>query len=450
LTEKQAGRLEPDAQLVRVIGTRELTASIINVTIASSIFVMPGTVAAGLGAAAPIAYLVCASLMALIALCFAAAGSRVSVTGGLYAYIDIAFGGFAGFLGGFLYWSTACLSVASVATAFAGSVGVFWPPLGAGMSRAILLVVLFAALAWVNIRGIKPGIRLIEAITAAKLVPLLVLIGAGIWSLNVDYLKAPMPSISQIGQVSIVLIFAFVGVEVALTPSGEIRDPDRTVPRAILSALSIATIIYIAVQTVAQGVMGPELPMYKDAPLAETAGRLLGTAGKLFLLAGGTVSIFGYVAGDMLGTPRALLALARDGVLPQVVAAIHPRYRTPAVAIVIYACVVAGLAISSSFERLVIMANVSALLLYLLCIAASYVLQRRDVRMAGVPFTLPGGPAIQLAAAIGIMWLLMQATEREWRIQGLALGVASVYYVFRARFVRKTPSAFSASPVRDR
>ena len=439
----------PDAQLVRVIGTRELTASIVNVTIASSIFVMPGTVAAGLGAAAPVAYLVCASLMGMIALCFAAAGSRVSVTGGLYAYIDTAFGGFAGFTGGFLYWTTACLSVASVATAFAGSVGVFWPPLGAGMLRAVLLVVLFTALALVNIRGIKPGIRLIEAITAAKLVPLLVLIGVGVWSLNVDFLRAPMPTVSQVGQVSILLIFAFVGVEVALTPSGEIRDSARTVPRAILSALSIATLIYVAVQTVAQGVLGPELPMYKDAPLAETGGRLLGNAGKLFLLAGGTISIFGYVAGDMLGTPRALLALARDGVLPQVVASVHPRYRTPAVAIVIYACVVALLAISSSFERLVIMANVSALLLYLLCVAASYELQRRDVRMAGTPFTLPGGPAIQLMAAAGILWLLLQATEREWRIQGLALGAASVYYVLRARFARAT-SAFSSSSAPDR
>src|SRR5688572_25606859 len=156
-----------DAQLVRVIGTRELTASIINVTIASLIFIMPATVAAGLGAAAPVAYLVCATLMALIALCFAAAGSRVSLTGGLYAYIDVAFGGYAGFLGGFLYWATACLSVASVATAFAGSVGVFWPAAGEGVPRAALLVLLFAALAAVNIRGIKPGIRLVEAITAA-------------------------------------------------------------------------------------------------------------------------------------------------------------------------------------------------------------------------------------------------------------------------------------------
>jgi len=437
------------AQLVRAIGTRELTASIINVTIASSIFLMPATVAAVLGAAAPVAYLVCATLMALIALCFAAAGSRVSLTGGLYAYIEVAFGGYAGFLGGFLYWATACLSVASVATAFAGSVGVFWPPLNQGVLRALLLIVLFAALALVNIRGIKPGIRLVELITAAKLIPLFVLIGVGAWSLNPDFLQASVPTASQVGQASIVLLFAFVGVEVALTPSGEIRDPSRTVPRAILTALAIATLVYLAVQIVAQGVLGPELPNYIDAPLAETGGRLLGEAGKLFLLAGGTVSIFGYIAGDMLGTPRALLALARNGVLPQSVARVHARYRTPAVAIAIYAAIVAVLAISSSFERLVVMANVSALLLYLLCVAASYELQRRDVRMAGKPFTLPGGPMVQLLAAAGIAWLLMQATAREWGVLAAVVATASVYYLIKAPSLRKT-SAVAASPVRDR
>lgn len=436
------------AQLVRVIGTRELTASIINVTIASSIFLMPAMVAAGLGAAAPVAYLVCATLMALIALCFAAAGSRVSLTGGLYTYIEVAFGGYAGFLGGFLYWATACLSVASVATAFAGSVGVFSPALNQGMLRALLLVCLFAALAVVNIRGIKPGIRLVEAITAAKLIPLLVLVGVGVWSLNPDFLTAPMPTVSQVGQVSIILLFAFVGVEVALTPSGEIRDPARTVPRAILTALTVATLVYLAVQIVAQGVLGPELPTYTDAPLAETAARLMGDAGKLFLLAGGTVSIFGYIAGDMLGTPRALLALARNGVLPRSVATVHPQDRTPAVAIIVYAIIVAALAISSSFEKLVIMANVSALLLYLLCVAASYELQRRDVRMAGKPFTLPGGATIQVLAASGIVWLLLQATAREWGMLAAVVSAASLYYLFKAPSLRKA-SAFSASPAQD-
>ena len=436
-------------QLVRAIGLRELTASIINVTIASSIFIMPATVAAGLGAAAPIAYLVCAVLMALIALCFAAAGSRVSLTGGLYAYIEVAFGGYAGYLGGFLYWATACLSVASVATAFVGAVGVFWPALNQGVLRALLLVALFAALAFVNIRGIKPGIRLVETITAAKLIPLLVLVGVGLWSLNPEYLRASMPTLSQVGRVSIVLLFAFVGVEVALTPSGEIRDSARTVPRAILTALAIATIVYLAVQIVAQGVLGPELPKFTDAPLAETAYRLLGDGGKLFLLAGGTVSIFGYIAGDMLGTPRALLALARNGVLPQRIASVHPRYRTPAFAIVVYAVIVSVLAISSTFERLVIMANVSALLLYLLCVAASYELQRRDVRMEGKPFTLPGGATVQVLAACGIVWLLMQATAREWGVLAAVVAAATVYYVIKAPSFRKT-SAFAASPARDR
>jgi APA family basic amino acid/polyamine antiporter len=436
-----------DAQLVRAIGTRELTLSIINVTIASSIFLMPATVAERLGAAAPIAYLVCAALMTLIALCFAAAGSRVSLTGGLYAYIDTAFGGFAGFLGGYLYSVTACLSVASVATAFAGTAGVIWPAVATGSARALLLAMLFAALAAVNVRGITPGIRLVELITAAKLLPLLFLVFGGVWTLNVDFLRMSMPTVSQVGQASIVLLFAFVGVEVALTPSGEIRDPAKTVPRSILTALALATSIYLAVQTVAQGTLGPELPLFKEAPLVETAGRLFGTGAKAIFLIGMAVSIFGYIAGDMLGTPRALFALARDGVLPAALARVHPGYRTPALAIVLYAAAVAALAISSSFERLVVMANVSALLLYLMCVAASYQLQRRNVRMAGAPFDLPGGMLIQLLAAAGIVWLLSQATYDEWRVVVYALAVAVVYYVIK-RFLRN-PSAAAASPARD-
>jgi amino acid transporter len=438
----------PDAQLVRAIGTRELTASIINVTIASSIFLMPATVAERLGAAAPIAYLVCAALMTLIALCFAAAGSRVSLTGGLYAYIDTAFGGFAGFLGGYLYSVTACLSVASVAAAFAGTAGVIWPAFASGTARALLLAVLFALLAAVNVRGIKPGIRLVELITAAKLIPLLFLVVAGAWSVNVEFLRMTVPTVSQVGQASIVLLFAFVGVEVALTPSGEIRDPAKTVPRSILSALAVATSIYLAVQTVAQGTLGPELPLYKDAPLVETATRLFGTGARVLFLVGMAVSIFGYIAGDMLGTPRALFALARNGVLPTALVRVHPRYRTPAIAIILYAAAVAALAISSSFERLVVMANVSALLLYLLCVAASYQLQRRNVRMAGTPFNLPAGMLIQLLAAAGIVWLLSQATYDEWRIEAYVLAAAVVYYGVK-RFLAN-PSDVAASPAPDR
>ena len=381
--------------------------------------------------------------MTLIALCFAAAGSRVSVTGGLYAYIETAFGGFAGFLGGYLYSVTACLSVASVATAFAGTAGVLSPIFAVSQVRAALLAALFAVLAFVNVRGIKPGIRLVEIITAAKLLPLLFLVVAGVWSMNLEFLHMSMPTVSQVGQASIVLLFAFVGVEVALTPSGEIRDPATTVPRSILSALAVATAIYLAVQTVAQGTLGPELPLFKDAPLVETAGRLFGTGAKLIFLAGMAVSIFGYIAGDMLGTPRVLFALARDGVLPTALVRVHPLYRTPALAIVLYAAVVAALAISSSFERLVVMANVSALLLYLLCVAASYELQRRDVKMAGTPFDLPAGMLIQLLASAGIVWLLSQASSEEWTIEAYVVFAAILYYAIKRFFRRPFDAAVS-------
>ena len=133
------------------------------------------------------------------------------------------------------------------------------------------------------------------------------------------------------------LIFAFVGVEIALVPSGEVRDPARTVPRALFSALAITTTLYLLIQTVAQGLLGPSMATYATAPLAEAAARVLGQGGRLLVLLGAIVSMFGYVSGDMLGSPRALFAFGRDGVLPAALARVHPRFHTPYVAIVVYA-----------------------------------------------------------------------------------------------------------------
>jgi len=170
-----------DAGLVRAINTRQLTASIVNSTIGAGIFVLPAVAAASLGAAAPIAYVVCAVMMGLIVSCFAMAGSRVSLTGGLYAYVEVAFGTYVGFLAGVLYFLMATFAVASVASAFAGSVGALWPAVDPPVGRAVVVAVLMAALAVVNVRGVKPGIRLVETLTVAKLLPLLILVGGGIW-----------------------------------------------------------------------------------------------------------------------------------------------------------------------------------------------------------------------------------------------------------------------------
>jgi basic amino acid/polyamine antiporter, APA family len=433
-----------DAELVRAIGVRRLTASIINSTIGAGIFVLPAVAAAGLGAAAPLAYLVCAGLMSLIVLCFASAGSRVSLTGGLYAYVEVAFGPFVGFLSGVLYALMATFAVASVATAFAGSLGVMWSAAAAGAARAVVLVALFGATAWVNVRGVSVGARLVEAVTVAKLVPLLVFVAAGIWYVRGDYLAwHGLPPAADVGRTAIILVFAFVGVEVALMPSGEVRAPAATVPRALFAALAITTTLYLLIQGVAQGLLGSAMSTYSAAPLAEASSRVLGGFGRVLVLAGATVSMFGYVSGDMLGSPRALFALGRDGAFPAALARVHPRFHTPHVAILTYAAIVAALAISSSFTQLAILANVAALTLYLMCVAASYQLQRsargphgtgaprevKDAGLGGPPFDLPGGPLIPLLAAAAIVWLLAQATARELAIEVIVLGIASAFYV---------------------
>jgi amino acid transporter len=322
--------------------------------------------------------------------------------------------------------------VASVSSAFAGSVGALWPAVNATPGRTMLIAALFAGLAAVNIRGVRLGARLVEVVTVAKLLPLLTLAAVGIWFVNGDYLRWPaMPDFGAVGRTAIVLIFAFVGLEIALVPSGEVRDSTRTVPRALFIALATTTTLYLLIQTVAQGLLGPSMATFAAAPLAEAASRVLGRSGRLLVLAGATVSMFGYVSGDMLGSPRALFAFARDGILPSALARIHPRFRTPYLAIAVYAAIVATVAASSSFTQLAILANVAALTLYLMCVAASYELQRRHVRTDGEPFALPGGPLVPLLAATVILWLLSHATRREFAVEAIVLAVAALIYFSR-------------------
>jgi hypothetical protein len=323
----------PAATLVRALGVWGLAASIFNVTVGGGIFRLPASAAAMIGPAAPLVYLVCAAVMGLIVLCFAEAGSRVSLTGGPYAYVETVFGPYAGFLAGVLVWMLGTGAVASVATAYAGSVAALVPALGAPAARAAVLVATFALLAWINARGVRQGARLIEVVSVAKLLPLLVLVGVGAFFVRPANLAIPaMPGGGEFARAAIVLIFAFTGVESALVPSGEVRDPARTVPRALAIAMIGVTLLYLGVHLVAQGVLGGAgLAAAKDAPLAAAAGgRARGPAGRYLLLVGATVSMFGYASGMTLAIPRALYTFGRDGFLPRVVGGRPPAPPHPA------------------------------------------------------------------------------------------------------------------------
>src|SRR5919204_1010174 len=294
-----------DHQLVRGIGIPALTANIISSTIGAGIFVIPATVAQGLGPAAPLAFICCAIAMVLFVTCFAIAGSRVSLTGGLYAYVEVAFGKYIGFLAGALYFLTALGAVAGVVNVLANSIALVVPFLGSPPLRIVVMLVVYGSLVGINIRGVRGGAGAVTAVTVAKLLPLLLFIAAGLFFVRPANLTwTAWPGSKSLGEAVILLIFAFVGIEVALIPSGEVKNPARTVPRSAYLALVITTIIYILIQVVAQGTLGGTVADYPDAPLAEAAGRFLGNIGRTILLAGATISAFGFVTSDILSSPR--------------------------------------------------------------------------------------------------------------------------------------------------
>jgi len=432
-----------ERSLVRALGTWALAAGVINVTVGGGIFRLPANVAAALGPAAPIAYVVCAVAMGLIVLCFAEAGSRVSLTGGPYAYVEIAFGPYLGFLTGVLIWLLGTTAVAAVSTVYATNAGELFPVFKEPAMRALLLIGTFAVVTAVNILGVRQGSRLNSIATIAKLFPLLLLIVTGVFLIDAKTLAiATAPSAGDVTRASIVLIFAFSGVESALVPSGEVKDPARTVPRAVFVAMIAITLLYIAIQFVAQGVLGSALAT-SETPLADAAATVLGPWGKVLLLSAVVVSTFGYLSGMTLAIPRALYAFGRDGFLPSVIAAVHQRYRTPHVSIAVQSAIACTLAITSAFNALAIIANVAALLVYFACSLAAWQLRRRDVQAGGVPFRVPGAAAVPFLSCAMIVVLLSSITLQEWGV--LVIVVVTATFLFavtrRRRAALVTPPA---------
>jgi APA family basic amino acid/polyamine antiporter len=423
-----------DSGLVRALGVWGLAAGIVNVTVGGGIFRLPAGVAQSLGAAAPIAYVVCALAMALVVLCIAEAGSRVALTGGPYAYVEVAFGPFVGFLAGVLLWLVGTFALAAVATLLADAIGSLVPALSGTGGRAVALFVVLAALSWVNVAGVRQGARLNTVTTVAKLLPLLLVIVVGAFAVRPENFDvAAAPAVGDVARTSVLLIFAFAGIESALVPSGEVRDPARTVPRAIFAAMLGITLLYLALQVVAQGVLGADLGA-QPTPLAEVAGRVLGPWGRSLLLVGAAVSMFGYVSGMTLAVPRALFAFARDGFLPRALASVHPAHRTPHVAILVQSSLVWVLAASGEFERLAVLANVSTLVLYAACCLAAWQLRRRDVRAGGLPFRVPAPTLVVVLALAVIGAMLTSVRLAEWRVVGgVLVAAALVFALTRAR-----------------
>jgi len=422
--------------LHRVIGTGGLAAAIFNITIGAAIFVLPAFVAGNLGAAAPLAYLVCAVATALIALCTAEAGSRVAQSGGPYAYVEVAFGSYAGFLCGVLLWLGITIAMGAVATVLADAVAGLLPLFAGKLPRALLLIVLYGALALVNIRGAALGSRVSGVATIAKIVPLVAFVALGLSHVRPENLAlGSFPPLARLGESGLLLMFAFFGMESALQVAGEVRDAARAVPRAIALAVGGVGVLYIAVQLVAQGILGSALaaPETAKAPLAAAAVQFAGPIGSTLILIAMVISTFGFMTATMLSTPRTLFALAADGYLPRAIASVHATRHTPWVAIAIQAVIVTAIALRGKYVTLAIVANVAILIVYFATCVSVWRLRQLGAGANEQPFVMPGGRVVPWLGAALIVALLVRATAQAWLWTGGVAAVASLAYLAKRR-----------------
>ncbi|WP_058196424.1 APC family permease [Xanthomonas translucens] len=425
----------PEPSLVRAVSRWQIVGLSINDVIGSGIYLLPAA-AALLGPMSLWAILLAGLAVGLLVLCYAQAASYFDEPGGSYLYAREAFGRFAGFEIGWMIWLTRISSAAALGNGLADAVVRFWPAATGGGARLAIVVGSLGLLTAINVIGVKSAARTGVALVIGKLVPLLLFVSIGLfyvdWSLAFSGKAPDLRDFGNMGEAALLLLFAYAGFENIPAAAGEYRNPRRDVPFALITMIVTVTLIYAAVQVVAQGTLANVAQ--SATPLADAASGFGGEALALILTVGATISILGTTSNTVMLGPRFLFALAQDGYGPAFLARVHPRFRTPAAAILLQGVLSLALALSGSFVQLALLSMVTRLFTYIGTAAAVLVLARRYRDRQGA-LHLPGGPLIPLAALLLALALLLSASWQNLAAAGVALLVGALFY----RFPRKAP-----------
>src|SRR5271166_1656690 len=393
----------PPNQLVRAIGRWSLVALVVNSIIGSGIFGLPSTVAALIGSYSPYAVLGAGAGMTIIIACFAEVASRFHQAGGPYLYARVAFGRLMGIQTAWMLWLGQVAAPAANANLFVIYLGEFFPHAKDPLPRAIILTALVGVLTIINIRGVRSGTQVSNLFTPAKLVPLFAVIVLGLMVLqrhhwNIATAPTASPGASQWLRAILLLVFAYGGFETALAPMSEAKNPRRDAPFAIFIALLVCTVLYALIQWVVVGVL-PDAA-HSSRPLADVARLAAGPVGAALVAVGALISVYGYLSAKILAMPRVSFALAEQGDFPKAFAAVHSRFHTPYVSILVFASMIWGLALIGDFKWNVTLSAVARLLYYGVGCAALPILRRKQPEGAEAMFHLPAGNIFAVAGVI--------------------------------------------------
>ncbi len=414
-----------DAGLVRSFRRLDLVAVTVNAVIGAGIFGLPSRVYGLAGAYSLPAFLLCGVFTGMIVLCFAEVGSRFRETGGPYLYAGEAFGPVVGFTIGWLTWIARIAAFAANTSILLGYLGLFWPAID-GPLRFVLICGVILALATINLLGVRDVAVTTNLFTVGKLAPLALLILAGFWYLDPrSFALGAPPSSHAFSEAMLLLVYAYTGFEMAAIPAAEMRDPQRDLPVALLSGMALVAVFYILIQAVCIGTL-PGLSA-SDRPLADAAARFLGEAGAVIISAGAVISIAGNLNVVVLSASRLPFAMARRGELPAWLGAIHGRFHTPHMAILLTTALMGALTLSGTFLYAVTVSTIARLVIYGTTCAALPVLRKRAGAPAA-PFRVPGGVLLSLLTLALAAWLLWNATWRELRDTAIAAAAGWVLY----------------------
>jgi basic amino acid/polyamine antiporter, APA family len=411
------------AELVRAIGRWSMVALAVNSIVGSGIFGLPSPVAGLVGHASPLAVLLAGAGTGVIIACYSEVASQFTETGGTYLYLRRAFGRLVGVQ---VVWLTLVSRLAAVAAGvnlFVTYLAEFWPQATQPLPRLAIITGFIGVLAAVNCRGVGAGTRISNASVVAKLGALGLVCAAGIvWLAVHPAVVAPpiSPGPDSWLKAMLLLVFAYGGYEAALNPMGEARDPRRDVAFALFAALIIVTVLYTVLQWVVVGVL-PD-PAASQRPLADAARLMLGKPGAALISIGALVSVYGYVSANMLTTPRGIFAPAQAGDLPALLGAVHPRWRTPYISIIVFAVLLWAFAQFATFSWNVTLSSVTRVVYYAGICAAVPVLRRKQPGAAA--FRVPGGLTLPILGVAICAALLTRVDFGKSLILLAAIGVA--------------------------
>ena len=400
---------EASSGLVRTIGRWSLAALIVNSIIGGGVFGLPSVVAGRLGKYAPVAYLVAAAGIALVAACLSEVASQFSETGGPYLYARTALGRFWGIQIAWMTWLSRLAAASGTANLFATYLAEFIPRAVQPVYRVTILAALIGVLAVINYRGVRSATRVSDFLTSIKISLLLIFIGTGLaWLIAhgqvvPERLTHSVTFQDWLGAV-LVLVFAYGGFEAVFFATGETRDPRKDSAAALFYALVLVTTIYTLVQVVINGTLAN--PSGTERPLAESARHIFGNGAAAAIACGALVSIYGYLGANMLHTPRLTFALAEHGDFPRFFAAVHPKFRTPHASILVYTVVLLAFTVAGNFRWNITLSAVARLLTYASFAVALLVLRKK--RPEADAFRLRGGPLVAILTLSFCVVLFMQ------------------------------------------